>query len=237
MNFSVDKFLGNKIILKQSLKGLRATSDSVLIAALVPIKSGETLLDVGAGNGVISCCVNARVPCSVTVVEVQDDLCTLIKENADLNNQSFEIFQHDLFEKKDPLKGRLFHHVVTNPPFYEICRNTRKNQEQKKAYVADFDLSKWIEYCLKHLRAKGSFCLIHRPDMIGKILAVLEKKLGNIEIFPIVSKEGENAKRILIRGFLNKKGPLILHPPLIMHTKSNKRTKVAEKILRFGQAI
>ena len=73
--------------------------------------------------------------------------------------------------------------------------------------------------------------------MLGQILPVLEKKLGNIEIFPIVSKEGKPAKRILIRGILNKKGPLTLHFPLIMHTNDNKRTELAEKILRFGESI
>ncbi len=237
MEYTIDKFLGDKVLLKQSKEGLRATSDSVLVAALTPVKKGESVLDVGAGNGVIGCCVNARTPCQITAIETQSDLCSLIQENADLNKAKMEVIQQDIFSKHDPLKGKLFHHVITNPPFYEISKNTRKNPEQKKAYVQDFDLKKWLEYCLKHLRAKGSFNLIHRPEMLGQILPVLEKKLGNIEIFPIISKEGEPAKRILVRGILNKNGPLTLHSPLIMHTKEGKRTEFAEKILRFGGTI
>ena len=147
------------------------------------------------------------------------------------------LIQHDIFALKDPLKGQLFNHVVTNPPFYENSKNTRKNVEQKKAYVADFDLGKWLEYCLKHLRASGSFSMIHRPEMLAQILPLLAKKLGNIEIFPLVSQKGENANRVLIRGTLNNKGPLTLHFPLIMHTNDGKRTELAEKILRFGKPI
>lgn len=237
MEYTIDKFLGDRVLLKQSKLGLRATSDSVLVAALVPIKKNESVLDVGAGNGVIGCCLNARGPCVVTAVEAQTDLCSLAKENAELNNIKMTIIEQNIFSKNDPLKGKLFHHVVTNPPFYEISKNTRKNPEQRKAFVQDFDLKKWLKYCLKHLRAKGTFNLIHRPEMLGQILPVLEEKLGNIEIFPIVSKEGEPAKRVLIRGTLNKKGPLTLHFPLIMHTKDNKRTEFAEKILRSGGAI
>jgi len=237
MEYTTDKFLGDKVLLKQSKKGLRATSDSVLAAALVPVKKGENILDVGAGNGVIGCCVNARIPCNITAIEVQKSLCALIKENAQINRLNIEIFQHDIFDKKDPLKGRLFHHIVTNPPFYEKSKNVRKDKEQRKAYVQDFDLKKWLNYCLKHLRAKGSFSMIHRPEMLAEILPILAEKLGNIEIFPVVSKEGESAKRILIRGFLNKRGPLTLHFPLIMHTKNNERTEIAEKILRFGKGI
>ena len=237
MEYTIDNFLGNKVLLKQSQKGLRATSDSVLVSALVPVKKNETVLDVGAGNGVVGCCINARAPCKITALEVQDSLCNLIKENAAQNNCPTHLIRHDLFLPTDPLKGRLFHHVVTNPPFYENSKNTRKNSEQKKAYVQDFDLKKWLEYCLKHLRAKGSFSMIHRPEMLAEILPVLTKKLGNIEIFPLVSKEGENANRILIRGYLNKKGPLTLHFPLVMHTKDGKRTEIAEKILRHGEGI
>ena len=237
MEYTIDKFLGNKVLLKQSKEGLRATSDSVLLSALVPIKKKEKLLDVGAGNGIIGCCVNSRVPCNVTAIEVQDSLCLLIQENAKQNNCSFFIIQHDVLSSKDPLKGKLFHHVVTNPPFYEDGKNVRKNSEQKKAYVQDFELKRWLEYCLKHIQAKGSLCLIHRPEALSEILPILTKKLGNIDIFPIVSKEGEKAKRILIRGFLNKRGPLSLHSPLIMHNRNGKRTKFAEKILRFGEAI
>ena len=237
MEYTIDKFLGGKVLLKQSKDGLRATSDAILLAALVPIKKGDTVLDVGAGNGVIGCCVNARCSCKVTSVEIQENLCTLIKENALTNNCQNSLIQHNILSSGDPLKGKLFHHVVTNPPFYENSKNTRKNSEQKKAYVTDFDLEKWLDYCLKHLRAKGSFNLIHRPEMLTKILPILAKKLGNIEIYPIVSKEGENANRILVRGFLNKKGPLVLHSPLIMHKKNGKPTEFAEKILRLGKAI
>ena len=237
MEYSIDKFLGNKVLLKQSKEGLRATSDSVLVAALVPVKKGEYILDVGAGNGIIGCCINARIPCNITAIEIQDSLCSLIKENAEQNSCTLNLIKHDIFSSLDPLKGKLFHHVVTNPPFYEVSQNIRKNSEQRKAYVQDFDLKKWLNYCLKHLQAKGSLCLIHRPEMLAEILSILTPKLGNIEIFPVVSKEGAPAKRVLIRGFLNKKGVLTLHSPLIMHTKENKRTEIAEKILRFGKRI
>ncbi len=237
MEYTKDKFLGDKVLLEQSKEGLRATSDSVLVSAFVPVKKGETILDVGAGNGVIGCCINARVPCQITAIEIQESLCNLTLKNAKINNCSLKLIQYDIFLDTDPLKGQLFHHVVTNPPFYENSKNTRQNPEQKKAFVQDFDLKKWLEYCLKHLRAKGSFSLIHRPEMLSEILPVLSKKLGNIEIYPIVSKEGEKANRILIRGFLNNRGKLALHFPLIMHTKEGKRTELAEKILRFGKAI
>ena len=134
MDFTVDKFLGDRVLLKQSKVGLRATSDAVLLAALVPAQKGDCILDVGAGNGVIDCCINARIPCTFTAIEIQESLCKLIAENAQKNNCPMDLIQHDILTSKDPLKGQLFDHVVTNPPFYEIGQNMRKNPEQKKIH-------------------------------------------------------------------------------------------------------
>lgn len=234
---TLDKFLGGKVLLAQSPKGLRATSDSVLLAAAVLIKKGETLLDVGAGNGVIGLCVNARKKCAITAIECQKNLVDMICQNAQLNHTTIEVIFHNLFNAKDVIKGRLFQHVATNPPFYDHTGKGRQSSEQCLAYRAEFDLKKWLSYCLKHLKSGGTFAMIHRPEMLGEILSVLNQKLGAIEIFPIQTKLNQPAKRIIIRGILGSKTPLKLYPPLVMHNPDGTRSETAENILRKGQAI
>ena len=234
---STDAFLGGKIKLKQSVNGLRATSDSVLVAAAVQAKANDSILDVGAGNGVIGLCVAARVPVKITALEIQQDLVSLIQENALLNDKKITVIRNDIFQTTDPLKGKLFQHVVTNPPFYDTTGKARKNQEQAIAYTAGFDLKKWLEYCLKHVRAKGSFTLIHRPEYLTKILSVISKKLGNIQVIPILSKTGTNAKLVIIRGTLGSAKPLTICSPIIMHTHTEKPSQIANSILRAGKSI
>ena len=95
---STDAFLGGKIKLKQSMHGLRATSDSVLVAAAVQAKPNDTILDVGAGNGVIGLCVAARVPVKITALEIQEDLVSLIQENAVLNDKKITVIRNDIFQ-------------------------------------------------------------------------------------------------------------------------------------------
>ena len=234
---TIDDFLNGKIKLRQSLKGLRATSDAVLAAAAVKAKQGDSVLDVGAGNGVIGFCIGARMPIHLTALEVQENLVQLIQENAILNDHKITVIQTDLFQGTDPLKGQQFHHVVTNPPFYDTTGLSRQNKEQEIAYAAHFNLNNWIFYCLKHIRAKGTFTMIHRPEMLTSILATLEQKLGAIEIIPIYSKAGQNAKRIIVRGILGSKKPTTIHPPLILHTQTNKPTASANKLLRDGKEL
>lgn len=235
--WTMDKFLNGKVLLKQSKTGLRATSDSVLLAAFVKIKENENLLDIGAGNGVIGLCVNARQKCNLNALEYQSNLIKQIQQNAELNKTDVQIIEHNLFDKQDVLKGMLFHHVVTNPPFHDNTGKGRQNIEQQLAYRAEFYLTKWLDYCLKHLESKGSFTMIHRPELLGEILGVLEKKLGKIEIFPIQTKQNQPATRIIVRGILGAKTPTKLYPPLVMHNSDGTRSEIAEQILRDAKGM
>lgn len=236
-NVTTDDFLNGKVKLRQSVKGLRATSDAVLVAAAVKAKKDDSVLDVGAGNGVIGLCIAARVPVQVTALEIQENLVQLIQENAALNDRKITVIRTDLFQRTDPLKGKQFHHVVTNPPFYDTTGASRANAEQAQAYMASFDLDKWLVYCLKHIRAKGTFTMIHRPEMLGEILMILEQKLGGIEIIPIYSKAGQPAKRVIIRGVLGSKKPTTLCQGIVLHTQSDKPTSSAKKVLRNAKEL
>ena len=236
-NVTTDDFLNGKVKLRQSVHGLRATSDAVLTAAAVQAKKGHTVLDVGAGNGVIGLCIGARVPVQVTALEIQENLVQLIQENAALNDRKITVIRMDLFQHTDPLKGKQFHHVVTNPPFYDTTGRARADAEQAKAYMANFNLDKWLLYCLKHIRAKGTFTMIHRPELLGQILMLLEQRLGGIEIIPIYSKVGQSAKRMIVRGTLGSKKPTQLLPGIVLHTQTDKPTPSATKLLRQGRSL
>ena len=236
-NVTTDAFLNGKVKLRQSVKGLRATSDAVLVAAAVKAKRNDSVLDVGAGNGVIGLCIGARVPVQVTALEIQENLVQLIQENAALNDRKITVIRTDLFQRTDPLKGKQFNHVVTNPPFYDTTGAARANNEQAKAYMADFNLDKWLIYCLKHIRAKGTFTLIHRPELLGEILMILEQKLGAIEIIPIYSKVGQPAKRVIVRGTLGSNKPLQFLPGIVLHTQTDKPTPSATRVLRNAKEL
>ena len=93
-----DDFLGGRISVLQPRSGHRAGSDAVLLAAAVPARAGERVLDVGAGVGAAGLCVAARVPgVELTAVEIDAKLCALAKQNARLNGVSVRFVQADLF--------------------------------------------------------------------------------------------------------------------------------------------
>ena len=237
MTFSTDDFLGGQVRLKQYKKGLRATSDSVLLASAVSAKENETVLDVGTGNGVIMACLNARIKnLSLTALDCQSDLLTLAQQNAVLNHFSLETILFDIQNRPSPIHGRQFHHVVSNPPFYTEPFQ-RADKQTAQAYQQQISIREWLEFCLRHIRAKGTLTLIHRPESLPEILAVLNGKLGGIEIIPIAGKTKESAKRIIIRGRMNSRKPLTIHPTLVLTTLKNRQTGLAESIFRKGKSL
>ena len=133
---SLDAFLGGRIDVVQPRGGHRAGSDAVFLAASVPARPGEHVLDVGAGVGVAGLCLLARVSrLEVTAVEIDEELCALAGENAERNgvSASFKIANADVTgsaksHRDAGLVREGYDHVIANPPFYaegSVRRRTR----------------------------------------------------------------------------------------------------------------
>ena len=63
---TTDDFLGGRISIVQPRRGHRAGSDAVFLAASVPARAGDRVLDVGAGVGVAGLCLLTRAGGSLT---------------------------------------------------------------------------------------------------------------------------------------------------------------------------
>ncbi|MGN1063354.1 MAG: tRNA1(Val) (adenine(37)-N6)-methyltransferase [Alphaproteobacteria bacterium] len=236
-HFTMDDFLGGLIRLKQPATGYRVTSDAVVAAAAVRAQAGQTVLDVGCGGGVIGLCIGARVPrVRVTGVELQPELAELARENACFNHQDMEVITADISARIPALHGRLFHHVVTNPPFYTETPQ-RADRQVEIAYKQVVPLEQWIDFCLKHLRAKGTFTMIHRTQFVPQILSALQGRLGDIALIPLFSKPMRPPKRVIITGRTGSRAPFCLHSGFVLHREDNTRTEWAEKIMRHGASL
>ncbi|MCK5295856.1 MAG: methyltransferase, partial [Alphaproteobacteria bacterium] len=74
-DFSENTLLGGRVKIKQPKNGFRAAIDSVLLAAAVPAKKGQTVLEAGSGSGAASLCLAARVKdISITGLEIQKEI-------------------------------------------------------------------------------------------------------------------------------------------------------------------
>ena len=83
-DLSDDKFLMGRLRLLQPLRGYRAATDPVLLAAACPATPGQSVLDLGCGAGAAALCLATRVPgLALAGLEVQPEYADLAARRPD----------------------------------------------------------------------------------------------------------------------------------------------------------
>jgi len=240
-----DAFLNGALQVLQPKAGYRAATDPVFMAASMPVKAGQTVLELGCGVGTAMLCLGARVPeCHLTGLEIQTDYADLARENARANNIDVTVVSGDLMQMPKELRDQSFDHVMFNPPFYDADAVTAPDDAGKStAFVMDLQIEDWIKAGMKRLKPKGRLTFIHRIDVLPKALGALADVAGDITIKPLVSREGQAAKRIIVTCRKGTHGTPSLLPPFVIHSSrthgddAGAYSKTAEGILRHGDAL
>jgi tRNA1(Val) A37 N6-methylase TrmN6 len=235
---TTDSLLAGRVRLRQPQRGYRVAIDPVLLAAAVPAKPGETVLDAGLGTGAASLCLLARVPgCHVTGIELQPELAELAASNAALNAVELDVVTGDLLAPPPDLRARSFAHVITNPPFLEPGEGTASPVAQRMQAHGEALTADWLGACLRRLAPGGWLTLIHRADRLDRVLAALAGRVGSIALLPLWPAAGVRARRAIVTGRKGAKGPLCLLPGLVLHAPDGGFTPEAETVLRDGAPL
>ena len=242
MNCTEDQLLGGRVRLRQPEEGYRAAIDPVLLAAAVPARSGDRVLDAGTGAGAAALCLAARVPgCRIVGIEKDAAMARLARGNAALNEveERVSIVEADLAGAGGGgLAAGSFHHAMANPPYLAPGGTASPHALKAAANIeADAALGDWVAFALKMVRAKGSLSFIYRADRIEVLLAALAGKAGELVLFPLWPKEGAAAKRILVRARKGVASPSRLAPGLVLHGADGRYTAAAEAVLRGGAPL
>ena len=91
-----DLFLNGNLVIYQPIKGYRAATDPVLLAAACPAKEGQHILELGCGVGTASFCLYHRVKVYLTGIEIQKGYGDLAIKNGLANKIPFKIEMCDL---------------------------------------------------------------------------------------------------------------------------------------------
>lgn len=234
-----DRLLGGRVRLLQPLCGYRAALDPVFLAAAVPGERCGQVLDVGIGTGAAALCLLARLPVR-HLYGVES-----IPAHADLALRSLEINGHtascnvvcaDLRDKPAPVPGSFFDVVMTNPPYHGS--GTRPPEPGRaNAHMEQVPLSQWLGFCLRCLKTGGWLVVVHRMDRLGEILSALQDRAGGIEVIPLWTRSGQEAKRVLVRARKGSRTPMRLLPGLVLHDTDGAFTKAAQRVLCDGDSV
>ena len=237
--------LRGRVRLLQPRIGFHASLDTVFLAAAVPVKNNFSLLDVGCGVGSAGLCALARNNNMHLVgLDIQRELIDLALQNAGLNGLSehCHFFRGSLLTEK-VIPENYFNVVLMNPPYQEGGSHTPSPRKIKAIShgeeASGAKLLDWIRYAHRKLKAGGTAVMIHRADRLDDVIVALENRrwFGSLEVFPLWSRIGDDAKRVIIRARKERYAPMVLKAGLVIHEKDGQYTDGAQKVLSAAEAI
>jgi tRNA1Val (adenine37-N6)-methyltransferase len=240
---TTDGFLGGRLRITQPAEGYRAGVDPVFLAAAVPAKSGQRVLDLGCGVGTAALCLGARIAgLSLFGLELQEAYANLAETNAQENGIPLTVVRGDIGRMPEILRAQPFDHVLTNPPYFATdSRTTARDAGREAALSRAADMADWCDAALRRLRPGGQLTLIQVPDRLPGILAALAGRAA-VTLHPLAAREGRDATRIVVAARKGRRDPLRIAAPTILHEGAHHEcdgddyTAAARAVLRNGEA-
>jgi tRNA1(Val) A37 N6-methylase TrmN6 len=230
--------LDGRVIYAQPRRGFRSGIEPVLLAASVPARGGERILEGGTGAGATLLCLVTRVA-GLQAVGVERDrgLVSLAQRNAAANAPAgLSFIEGDMAAL--PEIG-MFDHACANPPYHAAAGSPSPNPERDAAKRGGAGVIQlWAAALASRLRPRGTLTFILPAAMLTVgIAAFASANCPASAMLPLWARRASPAKLVLLRGVRGRRSPFRVLPGLVLHDDGGKFTQDAEKILRDGRAL
>lgn len=229
--------LGGRLTYRQHRTGHRSGFEPVLMAAMVPAKAGEIVLEAGTGAGGALLCLAARVDGVRGIgVERSTALAALAAQNFTANRlQGLLAVNGDA--NALPFAAQTFQHVMANPPWFGVENTASPDAARALAHHApQATLAAWVGEMLRVLCDKGTITLALPASAYAEAILLLRPACGGISLLPLWPRAGVKAKLLLVQAQKASRAPDMLRPGLVLHDE-NGITMAAEAVLREGAAL
>ena len=230
-----DHLLGGRVSYKQPADGFRSGIEPVLLAAAIPARSGDHVLEGGSGAGAALLCLAARVHGLHGLGLEQDaGLVSLATCNGVANGAAGLTFlAADVTAPLASGAAGRFDHAFANPPYHAPggTASPQPSREQAKRGEQGL-LAAWARALAAPLRHRGTLTFILPAASLPECLAVMEAAgCAASAVLPLWPKLGRPAKLVLVRGVKGGRPPLRLLPGLVLHEADGRFTQAAEAVL------
>lgn len=229
-----DRLLGGRVRLRQPSVGLRAGLDAVLLAAFVPARSGQRVLEAGCGTGAAFLCLGARVAgLSIAAVEREPCLASLAQLNAVANGVTSIVMEGDVADQSLARDLGPCDHAFANPPYWPQGSKPPAALRRAATHEAGVGLDVWVRFLTAGVRAGGSVSLILPAARFDAgVTALRGAGCGGVVVLPVAPRAGMPAKRCLLQARKGAQGPASILAPLELHAPNGAFTDTAEAIMR-----
>lgn len=207
----------------QNSEGFCFGVDAVFLSDFARVKPGESVLDLGTGNGIIPILLSAKTEGKhFTGLEIQDKTADMARRSVAYNGleDKVEIVTGDIKEAAELFKPAFFDVITTNPP-YMLAEHGLRNPDSSKAIARHevlCSLDDILRESMKLLQDKGRFYMVHRPFRLTEIM--IKMNYYKIEpkriqfIHPYIDKE---PVLVLIEGVRGARSRVTVEPPIVIY--------------------
>jgi tRNA1Val (adenine37-N6)-methyltransferase len=230
--------LAGRVRYLQPRRGFRSSLEPVLLAAAIPARSGQRVLEGGSGAGATLLCLAARVG-SIQGVGIEQDprMVEIARRNAATNGwPNLEFRTADVTAL---CEGGSFDHACANPPYHASSGTQSPDWSRRIAKAAEAGtLAAWAAALARWLRPRGTLTFAVSPAVLPAAMGAFSAAgCTPTAALPFWPKDGEPAKLLLLRGVRGGRTPFRLHAGIVLHTESGDFTVEAQRILREGAAL
>jgi tRNA1(Val) A37 N6-methylase TrmN6 len=240
-----DLILGGQLRLRQPRRGHRAGHDAILLAAAVPARAGQRVVEFGTGAGTAGLALARRVRgLDLVLAEIDDNLAALARANAAANDIAAQVLAFDVTASADAfaaigLGPDSADIVLMNPPFNDAGRHRASpDPARQSAHMAEADtLERWTHAARRVLKSGGVLTLIWRADGLTQVLAALERGFGSVAILPVHPSPRGTAIRVIVTAVKGGRAPMALLPGLILQDPNGEGETDAAAVLDGKAAL
>lgn len=226
----LDELQRNGYVIIQDPKRFCFGMDAVLLSGFARVKTGEQVLDLGTGTGIIPILLEAKTEGKhFTGLEIQPESADMARRSVELNHldSKINIVTGDIKDASKLFGASSFDVVITNPP-YMIDSHGIKNMKDVKTIARHevlCTLEDVIRESAKLLPPKGRFYMVHRPFRLSEILCMMTRY--GIEpkrmkfVYPYIDRE---PNMVLLEGLRGGRPRITVEKPLIVYQEKDKYT-------------
>jgi tRNA1Val (adenine37-N6)-methyltransferase len=173
---SNDYFHFKQFTIRQDRCVFRVGTDGVILGAAADVSDAETILDIGAGTGLISLMLAQRSEAEVVALEPDKESFGQMEENIRASKWTGRIEAVNL-RLQDYSPGITFDLIVSNPPYFT---GSLKNPDARKATTRHADTlprGELLAGAERLMSDKGRFCTI-LPYAEGNVLIAMAAGYG-----------------------------------------------------------